>query len=156
VTNDQVDWRNSIIWGLTASGSHVSPLRAVTGLTAAQADLEPSGGLHSAHRLLHHVVYWQDLMVASAAGEQVVWLNGPEDWGAPMPPWNELVARLAAGLARAQQVAATTDLSGRIPAWGPDKTRGHALTVLITHNSYHLGQLVDARRATGHWPPPTA
>ena len=149
----QTDWRNSINWGLTASGSHASPLRAVEGLTAAQAALEPPGGLHSAHRLLNHIVYWQDLMVASAGGEAVVWPDGPEDWESPMPPWDELVQRLAAGLTRAKQIASSADLSGRIPAWGPDRTFGGVLTVLITHNSYHLGQLIDARRATGHWPP---
>lgn len=148
------DWRNALRWGLVGMSSHIEPRRALAGLTAEAAAEIPPGGLHSAHRLLHHIVYWQDLMVAPAAGEKVEWPTGPEDWDSPMAPWDELVERFAAGLARAERLAREGDLGLRIPEWGPEMTAGAALTILITHNSYHIAQLVDARRATGNWPPP--
>ncbi|MDP2871068.1 MAG: DinB family protein [Bacillota bacterium] len=150
------DWRNSLVWGLRGLSSHVEPARAVRGLTAEAAAAALPRGLHSAHRLLHHIVYWQDLMLAPAAGEKVQWPQGPEDWDCPMAPWGELVGRFEAGLAKAERLAREADLSVRIPEWGPEMTVGGALGVLVTHNSYHIAQLVDVRKAAGHWPPPAA
>jgi uncharacterized damage-inducible protein DinB len=147
------DWRNALRWGLSGMSSHIEPLRALAGLTPEAAAETPAGGLHSAHRLLHHIVYWQELMLAPVTGEQAAWPSGPEGWDSQMPPWTELVDRFAAGLAKADQLAGEADLRSRIPEWGQEMTKGGALTVLITHNSYHIAQLVDARRATGHWPP---
>ncbi|MDP2873134.1 MAG: DinB family protein [Bacillota bacterium] len=152
------DWRNSLVWGLRGHSSHVPPKRAVRGLTADEAAAEaaaaPPDGLHSAHRLLHHIVYWQDLMLAPAAGDKVQWPQGPENWDCPMASWDDLVGRFAAGLEKAEKLAREADLTVRIPEWGPEMTVGGALGVLITHNSYHIAQLVDVRKATGHWPPP--
>lgn len=148
------DWRNSIVWGLCGTGSHVPPRRAVSGLTAGEAGQAPPGRMHTAHRLLHHIVYWQDLMLAPALGDKVMWPEGPEDWDSPTASWDELVSRFVAGLGRAERLAREADLTARIPEWGPEMTVGGALGVLITHNSYHIAQLVDARRAAGHWPPP--
>ena len=148
------NWRNALRWGLAGFSSHIAPLRAVKGLDAGEAAEAPPGGLHSAHRLLHHIVYWQDLMLAPAAGEKVEWPTTPEDWNCPMAPWEELVEQFRAGLERAQGLAKSADLATPIPVWGPEVTVGAALTVLVTHNSYHIAQLVDARKAAGNWPPP--
>lgn len=147
-------WRNSLVWGLEGRSSHVDPRRAVKGLTAEEAGAKPPAGMHSAHRMLHHIVYWQDLMLAPASGQKVQWPEGPEDWNSAMTPWDQLVCRFEAGLQEAEDLARHADLAVRIPEWGPEMTVGGALGVLITHNSYHIAQLVDARKGTGHWPPP--
>jgi hypothetical protein len=44
-----------------------------------------------------------------------------------------------------------TDLYARIPH-GEGQTVLREALVLVDHNSYHLGQLVDLRRALGAWP----
>lgn len=146
-----VGWRNALQWGFDGHTSHVEPRRAVRGLTAAQAALVPPGGLHSAHRLLYHIVYWQELVMAPVLGEGVRWPEGPEDWESEMPPWAELVRRFEDNLDKAAQLAEAEELTRVLPEWDESITVGGALTALITHNSYHLGQLIDARRATGCW-----
>ena len=35
----------------------------------------------------------------------------------------------------------------------PEATRLGTLGVMASHNSWHLGQIVDVRRALGLWPP---
>jgi len=149
-------WRKSLQWQLAGVSAHIEPGKALAGLTAEQAGLPVPGGLHSAHRLLHHLVYWQDLMLAPVAGVEVQWPKGPEDWASEMPPWAELCRRFTEGIARAHGLAQEADLARPIPAWGPEMTAGGALGAVIIHNSYHLGQLIDARRATGRWPPASA
>jgi hypothetical protein len=44
-----------------------------------------------------------------------------------------------------------TDLCGKIPH-GEGQTVLREALVLADHNAYHLGQLVDLRRALGEWP----
>ncbi len=44
-----------------------------------------------------------------------------------------------------------TDLCSAIPH-GQGQTILREALVLADHNSYHLGQLVDLRRALGSWP----
>jgi uncharacterized damage-inducible protein DinB len=44
-----------------------------------------------------------------------------------------------------------TDLYARIPH-GEGQTVLREALLLVDHNSYHLGQLVDLRRALGAWP----
>ncbi len=44
-----------------------------------------------------------------------------------------------------------TDLFAKIPH-GDGQTILRQALVLTDHNSYHLGQLVDLRRALGAWP----
>jgi uncharacterized damage-inducible protein DinB len=161
------DWSRAIGWALAGVAAHIEPRRAVRGLTPEQAATQPAGGLRPAHRLLHHIVFWQDIMLGvaeaatAAAGtavpsevEPVPWPSEPEDWDAEMAGWAELVGRFEANLQRAGRLAEEADLHAPIPAWGAEMTVGAALTAQATHNSYHLGQLVDARRATGAWPPP--
>jgi hypothetical protein len=44
-----------------------------------------------------------------------------------------------------------TDLSAKIPH-GEGQTILREALLLADHNAYHLGQLVDLRRALGTWP----
>jgi hypothetical protein len=43
------------------------------------------------------------------------------------------------------------NLHGALP-WGDGQTLLREALVLADHNAYHLGQLVDLRRALGIWP----
>ena len=46
-----------------------------------------------------------------------------------------------------------TDLCAKIPH-GDGQTILREALLLADHNAYHLGQLVDLRRALGEWPTP--
>jgi hypothetical protein len=43
------------------------------------------------------------------------------------------------------------DLVARFP-WGDGQTLLREALLLADHNAYHLGQIVDLRRALGNWP----
>ena len=45
---------------------------------------------------------------------------------------------------------ARTDLLARIP-WGDGQTIAREAMLLADHNAYHIGQLVELRRALGNW-----
>ncbi|MBI4640222.1 MAG: DinB family protein [Candidatus Tectomicrobia bacterium] len=144
---------------LRGEGAHVDPVRAVSNLRAESATLQPASGVHSAYQLLSHMVYWQDLILQAARGEQVSWpaslAEGWKDHSAAEAAanWASLVARFQAGVEEAGQLARTADLDQPLANWG-DSTVLKALSVLAVHNSYHLGQVVMARQVAGQWPPP--
>jgi len=69
--------------------------------------------------------------------------------------WREEIDALDAELLRMlnQRAAiaceiAVIKVAAGLPAYDP----GREALVLADHNSYHLGQLVDLRRALGSWP----
>jgi hypothetical protein len=44
-----------------------------------------------------------------------------------------------------------TDLFAKIP-WGDGQTVLREALLVADHNAYHLGQILDVRRALGAWP----
>ena len=74
-----------------------------------------------------------------------------------MPPnekaWDESVAAFQRDLQEMVRLVQNprTDLFAKIPH-GQGQTILREALLLADHNSYHLGQLVDLRRALGAWP----
>jgi hypothetical protein len=67
--------------------------------------------------------------------------------------WSKSVADFERDLQEMIQLVQNpkTNLYAKIPH-GEDQTILREALVLADHNSYHLGQLVDLRRALGAWP----
>ena len=144
---------------LRGKKAHVDPVRALSDLSAESAASPPAVGVHSAHEVLAHMVYWQDLLLQAARGEHVTWpQKAAEGWEdrpreVRLSTWGPLVARFQAGLAEAEHLARTADLERPLANWEGASVLS-ALSILASHNSYHLGQIVMARQLAGHWPPP--
>src|SRR5262249_41128132 len=78
----------------------------------------------------------------------------PKTPGPPTPEaWNQTVSAFKRDLRDMIRLVENprTDLYAKIPQGDRQNILREAL-VLADHNSYHLGQLVDLRRALGSWP----
>jgi hypothetical protein len=66
--------------------------------------------------------------------------------------WNTSIKNFRKDLKALQDLVANpkTDLHARIP-WGDGQTVLRQALLAADHTAYHLGQLVDARRALGAW-----
>ncbi|HSH45173.1 MAG TPA: hypothetical protein VK966_04930, partial [Longimicrobiales bacterium] len=56
--------REALVRLLDGTGAHVQTSAALDALTEEQAAFCPDPWPHSCHRILLHVVYWQDLFLA--------------------------------------------------------------------------------------------
>jgi len=69
--------------------------------------------------------------------------------------WNDSIKKFKKDLKAVQDLVANpkTDLYAKI-LWGEGQTVLREALLVADHNAYHLGQLVDLRRALGEWPTP--
>ncbi|MFW9806387.1 MAG: DinB family protein [Candidatus Thorarchaeota archaeon] len=145
-------------FSLTGKHIHVNPLTAIENLTAEKAGRIPKNGEHSCWHILHHIVYWQDLMLeALRKKEKVDWpKNNEMSWAAAISDddkdWNNLVQRFKTGLDEALKMSDDIESQEELPAW-PKVPAYQALMVFGQHNAYHIGEIVATRQALGYWPP---
>lgn len=153
--------RQAIANQLYGINSHLHLLHALEGLSARQAGQRTGPGPHTIFQVLHHMVYWQDLTLLRLRGEHPARPPSSElGWAAPEAPedasdWEAAVAALAEGLRALEELVLdpSFDLDG-VPEKERETTAREELLMVQGHNSYHLGQIVQLRRALGAWPPP--
>ena len=149
----------SIKGGLKGNHIHMTPLKALEGLTAETARTLPSKGEHSCWHILHHIVFWQDLMLSALRKESVNWpKNNEVSWPSDDQlkkddDWVALVESFKKGLEESDGLTNTIESMDDLPAW-PKVPPFAALMVLIQHNAFHFGEIVATRQALGIWPPP--
>jgi hypothetical protein len=163
MNNERDEMKEAIInimkAGLHGKHTHVDPIKSIRGLDADKARLSPAEGSHSSWGILYHIVKWQDATVEALRGNEVNWKEvSATDWPtdeemAEDAAWIDLGRQFEAGLANMEQLIETSEPDGIIPDWNIPYA-GAALMIL-QHNSYHLGQIVTVRQATGTWPPPS-
>ena len=146
---------------LRQSHAHAGLRRAVEGFPAALAGRQVEGLPHTAWEQVEHlrlaaedrVTYCRD-----ADYEELGWPEGywPETSEPPTEElWQESVGKL---LDATETMAAMVDdpehdLYARVPS--AEKSHHHTLRaalILLDHNGYHAGQIIDLRRALGVWP----
>ncbi|AQQ52355.1 DinB family protein [Planococcus lenghuensis] len=141
--------------GLTGRASHVHTGKIAEGLDWRTAGKRPADLTYSVWEVLFHMIYWQDYLLAQLRGESPVRPErAAESWPAEPAPadeaaWNEAVTRFIEGL----QTAVTEAEDDLYAIVHKEQMRMEILMSLITHNSYHAGQIVLIRRALGAWPP---
>ncbi|TFG27145.1 DinB family protein [Candidatus Thorarchaeota archaeon] len=149
----------SIKSGLRGRHIHIDPLKALEGIDADKACKVPSVGIHSVWQILHHIVYWQDLMLSAIRGEEVQWpKNNDDSWlkngyRKVKDSWDELHSRFKSGIEEAEELCKSIESLDDLPSW-PKVKPFAALMVFAQHNAYHLGEIVATRQALGFWPPP--
>jgi len=147
-------WLSEIFSGaLAGHDAHCPPARVVQGLAHEQAARAGWEGGHSPWELLYHIVFWQELCLRAIAGRRVDWREAeakgwPSEDMQATSPWEELCRRFDEGLQEADRLARTRDPQAALDGWG-GAPAAKAFMVLVQHNSYHLAQIVDARRALG-------
>ena len=159
--NARMELRAQLIRTLAWDEAHVNFDKAVENLPVDRQGATPEGFEHSPWQLLEHMRLAQaDLLDFCVNAQYVHALAWPDDYWpkSPAPPdgtaWQASVARFRADRQRLQQLAADASLNlfAPVPTGKAEQTYLRALLLVIDHNSYHLGQIVAARRALGVWP----
>lgn len=129
----------------------MDPLIAVDEVNNANAKMKPFDGGRSLRELLFHVVFWQDYSLALLGGGVGDFVKGV-DWDVGDQSWSDLVERFRNGLSRLEFIAENWELDDEINISDDLKTCvGAEILGTIQHTSYHLGQIVVARRALELW-----
>lgn len=151
--------REQVVYLLKGGGAHVHFMDALddfpTGKYGSFANALP----HTGWQLLEHVRLAQWDILEFCRNPKHVSPNFPEGYWpkTPMPPseeaWGESVAGLQRDLGEMVHLVQDpcTDLFAKI-GHGQGQTILREALLLADHNAYHLGQLVDLRRALGAWP----
>lgn len=141
--------------GLYGKQTHVSPERAISGLDSNTAKKKLGDNSHSIWELLHHIVVWQDVTIDAINGKDVDWKEvHARNWPSNKEllsdsDWEKLVKQFYSGLEEMEKIIESGDFARIIPEWKAPVAEG--LLVVLQHNSYHLGQIVSVRQATGTW-----
>jgi len=142
---------------LCGKGAHVEATKALEGLDWKLAGARPNGAPHSIFQILNHMIYWQEWAVKWLDGEKpAVPRHASGSWpGGAMPAgskdWKQAVGRFGKGLDELTRRTGGADLLSK----RGEKTRLEMLHTIASHNSYHLGQVVQQRQMLGPWPPPS-
>lgn len=145
---------------LTWEGAHAGFERAVSSLPADRLGVRPDDHAHSLWELVEHLrlaqrdilEFSRDPDHESPAWPAGYWPPSPEP---PSPSeWEQSVEAFRADLAAfcALLESPRSDPFAPFP-WDAEKNLLREALVLADHNAYHVGQIVDVRRALGLWPP---
>lgn len=159
--NNDIALREHVVYLLKGGGAHVHFMDAVEGFPEAKRGTFISGLPHTGWQLLEHsrIAQW-DILEFSRNAKHVS-PGFPEGYWpkTPGPPdasaWDKSVEAFRRDLEEIISLVNNpkTDLYAKIPH-GDGQTILREALVLADHNAYHLGQLVDLRRALGEWPTP--
>ena len=151
--------REQLVYLLKGGGAHVHFEDALNGLPANLRGAFAKGLKHTAWQLLEHarIAQWDILEFSRDAKHVSPDFPGGYWPKTPVPPdeaaWDKSVKEFLRDLAAMVQLVRNprTDLYKKIPH-GDGQTILREALLLADHNAYHLGQVVDLRRALGAWP----
>jgi len=151
--------REQLAYLLKGGGAHVHFMDAVEGFPAGKYSVFATGLPHTGWQLLEHarIAQW-DILEFSRNPKHVSPDFPAGYWPkTPMPAnekaWEESAAAFQRDLNEMVKLVQNprTDLFAKLPH-GDGQTILREALLLADHNAYHLGQLVDLRRALGAWP----
>jgi len=150
--------REHLVYLLKGGGAHIHFMDALEGLPAAKRGTLAQGLPHTAWQLLEHTRLAQWDILEFSRNPKHVSPEFPDGYWpkTPVPPgeeaWEKGVAAFQSDLEGMIRLVENprTDLLAMIPH-GQRQTILREALLLADHNSYHLGQLVDLRRALGEW-----
>lgn len=122
---------------------------AVDGLTAEQASWQPPSGAHSAGQLTYHLLFWNRQNLAKLKGEAPEKFNGDNKetfLNFDAKRWSDTVTQLDQVMTELEKLVETAD-EQKLVAMAPTIAR------ISTHNAYHVGQIIYARKLQGSWNP---
>lgn len=120
---------------------------AVAGLTAEQAAWSPGHGNHSVGQLAYHLWFWDEQSLLKFKGEKPMPFSGNnDDTFNNFDPahWDDLVKKLDAVMSDWEKAVQSADDA---------KLAANAATIsrVATHNAYHIGEMLYARKLQGVW-----
>jgi hypothetical protein len=157
--NDDRALRDHLISLLKGGGAHVHFMDAVEGFPEAKRGAFVAELPHTGWQLLEHLRIAQWDILEFSRNAKHVSPGFPEGYWpkTPVPPddaaWKKSVEAFQHDLQELIKLVKNpkTDLCARIPH-GEGQTILREALLIADHNAYHLGQLVDLRRALSAWP----
>ena len=157
--NTDAALRQHLVDLLKGGAAHVHFLDALEGFPPNKRGTFAPGLPHTGWQLLEHsrIAQW-DILEFSRNAKHVS-PGFPEGYWPKTPgptseaDWDKSVQQFQRDLGEMIELVKNprTDLFAKIPH-GDSQTILREALVLADHNAYHLGQLVDLRRALGAWP----
>jgi len=156
---DEGRLREQLATALSGRGAHVPFEKAVADFPVELAGRRVAGLAHTAWEVLYHlwIAQWDILeFVRDPSHKSPAWPQGywPKEEGPkPASEWQETVKKFREDLKTFIELVRDTknDLLTPIPH-GEGQTLLREALLVVDHNSYHLGQLVDLRRSLNAWP----
>ena len=150
-TNDPL--RKQLVELLQMKGAHLDFDAAVKDFPPALYGAKPAGAQHTPWQLLEHLRIAQEDILDFSLNPNYVEKKWPDEyWPATEAPpaasaWEESAAQFRADLKAMEKLAAdeSNDLMAKLPH-GTGQTLLREILLVADHNSYHLGQLVYARK----------
>ncbi len=146
---------HAALGALGGKWAHVGPLQALESLDWKAAGTRAGEAPHTVFQVLEHMIYWLDFFLEWTRGPRPPFpSSAAEGWAAPPAPaseeqWKESLERLAGRLEQLETLA-----RGELSRPVQKSTLLAVLLAAASHNSYHLGQIVQLRRMLNTWPPP--
>jgi hypothetical protein len=151
--------RKELAYLLKGGGAHVHFMDALEGFPESKRGTYAQGLPHTGWQLLEHARLAQWDILEFSRNPNHVSPEFPEGYWPKTPApqtdeeWNDSMYAFRRDLREMIRLVENphTDLHVPIPH-GEGQTILREALVLADHNSYHLGQLIDLRRALGSWP----
>ena len=150
--------RDQLARALDWKEAHAGFDKAVDGIPPDKRGARAAGFDHSPWQLLEHLrIAQEDILDFCVNAKYEHTMTWPDDyWPAPEPPdgaWDASLAAYTRDLEAMQRVARDTpDLTALVPTGKDGQTFLRAVLLVVDHTAYHVGQLVELRRALGIWP----
>lgn len=153
----QDQFRKYLKKGLLGANAHRNTREIVKNLTPKMARMKSPRNFHSAWELIHHVVVWQDAILASLEGKAIHWKEIGQKFNWPSPEnleedsnFHGLIEKYLTGLMKAEKIIDSIDLMAKYTLW-EELSGFEALLGLLQHNSYHGGQIIAVRKILDNW-----
>lgn len=151
-------FRQNLVELLSGGQAHVTPQQALDGINPALRNVGPAADLHSVWEEMEHMRicqedilrYTLDASWTSPAFPEGYW---PKTTDPPAEEtWSGSLAAFLTDLAAVIKLAEdrSLDLTAEFPH-GEGRTYLRQILLIADHNAYHLGQIVQTRRALGDW-----
>lgn len=150
---------------LEGRGAHADSVGCIEDISAELASRKPAGFEHSIFEIVSHLNYWMEADLKRMRRTPDPYpAHASESWpdtsATSEDGWEACVARFRKLLGEFASFCLVDEASWAMTAavTHPSHERnassiGALIFQAIAHNSYHLGQIVELRRALGAWPP---
>lgn len=129
--------------------SHINPAKAISELEIDIARIHISEDSHSIWQLLFHTVFWQDIFIENIKGNDPKWDDEgswpTEEYMKKDENFEKLKKRFVDGLEALEELLERHDLQEKLPN-NRNVPRIQLFTVAMTHNSYHVGQIMFLKK----------
>jgi uncharacterized damage-inducible protein DinB len=151
---------------LRGRGAHADPVACVEDVSLELAGKTIAGFPHSIWQFVSHMNFWMDYELKRIAGQAPPYPNHAVlSWPSEAAPpgqkhWSDAIATFTALLHNLSALAQSPPdvLAREVEPTHPAHTKmassvQSVLWQILTHNSYHAGQIALIRRSFGAWPP---